>query len=389
MPPSEEPIVWRPLVVCPNAALARDIEAALLGAGIAGAQAAGEYPQTAAFAGLAARRRANVCFVDVDSDQERALLLISEASASMPVVAVNPRKDGDLILRCLRRGACEFLSESAPEAVRGVFERLLRSRTPRSGRRPGTVYCVVPGKPGCGASTVAVHLALQMRAGGKVLLVDADPLTASVGFMLKLKSAFHLGDVVRDWNRMDEELWSRLTAPFAGIDVLLAPEAPIARLEIGRSLAGEFMAFWRERYDAVVVDAPDLRTAAESGLAAHADQVLLVTTNELAALHATRRAIEFLDLSAAERGRLRLVVNRYVPAAGLKREDLKTVLQVEPYAVLSNDYEMVQGALLDGKPVAPNSRFRSSLCALSEQLQGKTPCEPKRGSWRSRLGLGK
>ena len=67
-----------------------------------------------------------------------------------------------------------------------------------------------------------------MRAGGeaKVLLVDADPLTASIGFMLKLKSEFHLGDVLRDWKRMDEDLWTRLTVAVCGMDVILAPESP-------------------------------------------------------------------------------------------------------------------------------------------------------------------
>ncbi len=381
-------MAWKPLVLCAGAEQGRQIGAALSAAGIAGAQIVAEHPPAGAIGGLAARCGANVCLVDVTAEQERALLLIAEAAGAMRVVAVHPQKDADLILRCLRWGACEFLSDLGAESIRSVFERLSRSRAAQPGRRTGTVYCVVPGKPGCGASTIALHLAFHMRRAGKVLLVDADPLFASIAFMLKLKSEFHLGDLVRDWKRMDGDLWPRLTVPTAGIDVLLAPETPAGHLELDPTTAAEIAAFWRERYDTTVVDAPDPRTAAESGFAAAADQVLVVTTNELASLHATARAIEFLSISIPERRPPRLVINRYTPALGLKRNDLKTVLREEPFAVLSNDYAMLQDALLSGKPAAPGSRFQSSLLALSERLQGKDPGEKSRGAWRSLLHLG-
>jgi pilus assembly protein CpaE len=389
MPSPDAPANWKPLVVCPDAELERRTSGAILEAGVTGAETAKGYLRPGEIAGIAARQRINICFLDVVSDQERASQLIAEISASMPVVALSPHKDADLILRCLRRGACEFLAAPAGDSVRGVFERLSRARTPQAGRKAALAYCVVPGKPGCGATTVAVHLALQMRAAGQVLLVDTDPMAGSIGFMLKLKSEFHLGDIVRDWKRMDEDLWSRLTAPFSGIDVVLAPETPTAKLEIGCALAGELLTFWKNRYAAVVLDAPDLRTAAESGFLAHADQIILVTTNELAALHATRRAVEFLELTIADRSRIRLVVNRYTPATGLKRDDLKAALQLEPFAVLSNDYDTVQEALLDGKPAAAGSRFRGSILALAQHLQGKPPAEKKSTSWRDLLHFGK
>jgi Flp pilus assembly CpaE family ATPase len=73
-------------------------------------------------------------------------------------------------------------------------------------------------------------------------------------------------------------------------------------------MAGELAAFWRARYDAVLVDTPDVEAAAASGFAAVADQILLVTTNELPALHAARRAISYLDGHIRDRNNLRLIV---------------------------------------------------------------------------------
>lgn len=378
--------IWKPLLVCPNPELARRIRGALAEVGTQEAQLLTEYPSGPAVPALAERSGSNICFVDVTSDRERAFALISDAAAAIPVVAVSPEKDADVILHCLWRGAREFVSEIGPEAMRAVFERLSRgfSSSPAA-RRPGALYCVVPAKPGCGASTIAVHLAMQMRANGKILVVDADPLTASVGFILKLKSEFHLGDFVRDWKRMDEDLWSRLKVPFSGMDVLLAPETPASKLEIGGALADGMAEFWRERYDATLLDFADPRAAIESGFIPLADRVLLVMTNELAALHAAQRTITLLQLSTAETGRLAIIVNRYTSDAGLKSADLKTVLQAEPFAILNNDYAAVQNALLDGRPVPRSSRFRTSVGALSTKLVGKTAPAEKHAPWYSFL----
>jgi pilus assembly protein CpaE len=175
-------------------------------------------------------------------------------------------------------------------------------------------------------------------------------------------------------------LWRRLTTRSSGVDVLLAPENPSTRIDIGRQLAVELAAFWRERYDAVVVDTPDIRAAAEYGFAAIADHILVVTTNELAAVHAARRAIDYLDQSLRDRARIRLIVNRYVPATGIRSEDLKTALQMEPFAILGNDYESMQTALLEGKPAPPESRFGIGIEALSRQLRGE-PAPAKKAAF--------
>ncbi len=210
-------------------------------------------------------------------------------------------------------------------------------------------------------------------------------MTASIAFQLKLKPEFHLEDVLRDWARMDDDLWSRLTVPAFGVDVLAAPEDPAARTAVTRQFAGELCAFWRERYEAVVLDLPDIRAAADCGFTSLADLVLLVTTNELAALHATSRSMRYLDTAGGDRARLRLILNRYAPASGLQRDDVKTALALQPFASLCNEYEVIQTALLEGRPAPAGSRFGTSIQALCGQLRHRRTAEKKTGSWLTSL----
>jgi len=229
---------WKPLVIAPQTEIARRIEP-ILEELAPGAIVRTEYPRMGAGTALAKETAANICFLDVASNSEHAQVLIAEIAPVAPVVALHHRNDADLILRCLRRGACEYLADPTADAVRAVFERLGRARS-GNGRQPGLVYCVVPGKPGCGASSLATQLAVELHTGGrKVLLVDGDPMNGSVAFQLKLKCEFHLDDALRDWKRMDDDLWSRLVAHACGLDILIAPESPATRVEIDRAMAGE------------------------------------------------------------------------------------------------------------------------------------------------------
>jgi pilus assembly protein CpaE len=380
-------VVWKPMVVCPKPDFYRRMQAVLTELALEQPCTLAEYPRSGAIAALAERHACNICFLDVATDSEHAQSLISELAPSVPVVALHPRNDADLILRCLRRGACEFVADPTADAVGAVFARLGRTRLDAAQHVAGTLYCVVPGKPGCGASTLAAHLAVQLRSGGAnpVLLVDGDHLTASIAFMLKLKPQFHLEDVMRDWARMDDDVWSRLTVPAFGLDVLAAPEDPTTRTEVTRQFAGELCAFWRERYEAVVLDLPDVRAAADCGFAAAADSVLLVTTNELAALQATRRGLRYLDSGVADRAKLRLILNRATSAIGLQREDVKTALAMQPFATLSNDYEVIQAAVLEGKPVPPGSRYGASVEALWRQLSHRSAPAKKSATWLASL----
>jgi Flp pilus assembly CpaE family ATPase len=379
---------WKALVVCVQPELRRRLQAALRELSVEQPCMVTEYPPAGSLTALASRHSCNIGFVDAASNAERAQTLISELAPSMPVVMLHPRDNADLILRCLRRGASEFIADPVMDAVHGVLERLARKRSEAGGRKAGVLYCVAPGKPGCGASTLAAHLAIELRrmGAGPVLLVDGDAMAASIAFALKLKPEFHLDDVQRDWMRMDEDLWQRLVTPACGVDVLAAPDDPAAGDLLVPPFSNELCVFWRERYQAVVVDLPDLRAAADGGFSELADLLLLVCTNELGALHSAVRGLRYLDhRRAGARAKLRLILNRYLPSTGLRREEVETAVGLAPFAIVANDYETLQAALLEGQPAASGSRFAASVHALCSQLGHKPLAEKQVSSWMQSL----
>jgi pilus assembly protein CpaE len=243
----------------------------------------------------------------------------------------------------------------------------------------------MPGKGACGASTLAANLAFQLKrlSSQKLLLADMDPLTGTVSFLLKLKSNYSFVDAAMHAHEMDEDIWKGLMSSCQGFDVLLSPENPAEAIAEAHD-ATALVDYSREGYELTVLDAQAPYGEWNVSLARACDELLLVTTNELPALHCTRRAINYLEQNGVERSKIKLIVNRYNPQAGLSREAIETALHADVYYVLPSDYEAVQRALMEGKPVPGSTALGKALSGLAERLTGRET-KPRKTSLLSGL----
>src|SRR5260370_11196907 len=147
-PSRSRTIVWKPVVAGGQAESHRRMQAVRVELEVEQPCTLTEYPRSGASAVLVERKGCNICFLDASTNSERAAQVIAELAPFVPVVALHPRNDADLILRCLRSGASEFVADPTADSVRGVLERLARARFDAAQYAEGAVYCVAPGKPG-------------------------------------------------------------------------------------------------------------------------------------------------------------------------------------------------------------------------------------------------
>ena len=305
----------------------------------------------------------HLVFLDVASDREQALQLLGEMSRLGPavqVIALLAGNDPDLILRCLRAGAVDFLIQPfTARPARGGAEPSWRGCSPAAeaaGKEPAKIFAVMPAKGACGATTIACNLAFQWKRLGakRILLADLDPLTGTLSFLLKIKSIYSFLDVLQRSHELDTDLWNAMVTPVNGVDVLLAPELMVEGTQDLRDPA-PILEYARHAYDVVVIDTGGVYGEWNLNQARLANELLLVTTNELPALQAAQRALSYLDTNRIGRWKMRLVVNRYHRDVGLSREVIGTALHTEVFDILPSDYEAVQKSLMEGKP-APRAR---------------------------------
>jgi pilus assembly protein CpaE len=280
-----------------------------------------------------------------------------------------------MILRCLRQGATDFLIRPfTTDQMDAAIEKIVRLYPAPHNKSAGggKVIAVFPSKGACGATTIACNLAYQSKRLGnkKILLADLDPLTGTVSFLFKLKSTYSFLDVLHRLNQLDADLWKQMTQTHQGVDLLLAPDHVVDGLDALVDVT-PIIEFAQQTYEMVVLDCCDAYTAWNLSIARCCDELLIVTTNELAALQATQKVLAHLEQNRIDHSKVKIVVNRYDRDVGLNVDVIGTALECEVFQVIPSDYETVQRSLMDGKPIPANSVLGKSLASLADKICGK------------------
>lgn len=378
---------WKHLIICPDRGVFHALTAILAevtpGSAFTDLRA---YPNRRALADAINLERPNLCFLDVSTSWDSAVALINELNSinsKMPVVAISSGNDPDLILRSLRQGASEFLFQPfAIEQVGAALDRLARMKLDANiqSKDLGKVFCIMPGKGACGATTLACNLAFQfqrLNPKKKVLLADLDPATGTLSFLLKMKSSYSFVDALTHSSQMDEDLWKALVTQQQGVDVILSPENPVDTIQTHEAAA--MIEYSRENYSAVILDTASPYGDWVEEVATLCDELILVTTNELPALHSTQKAIAHLERVGIERSKIKLVVNRFNGDLGLDADAIQTALNLEIFQVLPNENDTIQKSLLEGKPVASGTGLGKQIVSMADRLGGRQT-QPKRQS---------
>jgi len=106
---------------------------------------------------------------------------------------------------------------------------------------------------------------------------------------------------------------------------LLSPESPLEGLPDGPTRHPSWSIPAGSRRGGAGTPPAPTETGAFS-LARSCDDLLLVSTNEIVALHAVQRAQAYLARKGLEPSKIRLIVNRYSNQVGLCREAIQTAL---------------------------------------------------------------
>src|SRR5262249_52297299 len=135
------------------------------------------------------RMRPDVVLVDISSWRDSVESLVSHiknAIGDSMIVALNTTADADTILNSMRAGIHEYLFPPLQETLRKALEkRSVERGRKRDGsmKAGGKAFGMFSAKGGCGATTIACHIAAELgRLNQKVLLADLDLDAGMVAF---------------------------------------------------------------------------------------------------------------------------------------------------------------------------------------------------------------
>jgi pilus assembly protein CpaE len=298
------------------------------------------------------------------------------------VIAVHVSADPDVILASMRAGAREFL---CPPLVAQAFEdvldkiaaeRLLQAPAHRAGKTVGFLSAA----GGCGATTVACHVAAELSriTSTAVQIADFDVSDGMVGFWLKNDGSHSVLDVARNLARMDPSLWKGMVhAVNPHLDLLGAPlDIPLGELPSIATL-NTVLRYARANYDWVIADLGLGLSPLSMSLIPELDVLYTVTTPEVASLYQARRILHKLLSSESLREPPRLVVNRIRKEYAHESKDLERIFAAPIEVRLPEDYLEVSEAHAEGRLISPRSELGRQLSQFASRIAGKLPAEPR------------
>jgi pilus assembly protein CpaE len=261
----------------------------------------------------------DVVLVDLDPDPERAIDVVENicgTTSALTVMVYSSQIDSELLVRCMRGGAREFLTEplsTAPVADALVRASVRREEVRRTRKSTGKLFVFAGAKGGSGTTTVASNFALSLAkdSGGKVALVDLDLYLGDAALSLGITPKFSTADALENMSRLDSELLAAMLAKHAsGLAVLAAPDA-VSGLHITRDGVETLLRVAREKFDFVVVDAGSNPADVCEALFIAATRVYLVAQLSVAELRNANRLITRY-FNGTDAGRMEVVLNRFV-----------------------------------------------------------------------------
>jgi pilus assembly protein CpaE len=318
----------------------------------------------------------------IRTDLSHAFRAVKKTAAHTKIIALHPTDDPQTIITALRAGANEFVhppySETFGPALQRVIESCKEEQTPE---RRGKVIGFLSAKGGCGATTLACHIAadLKRQTGKHVLLADLDFTSGMVGFHMKVASSYSILDAVSNLARLDESLWKALVSEWKpGLDVIPNPEDFSSENAPSRDELRQVIRFMRTQHDWIVLDLGRSLNESVAALYGELDELFLIAVLEVSALHGLKTIAHKLRDRGEDLSKLELVLNRTPKMMDITQDELQKVLGRPLYAMLPNDYPSLYQAYSTGTLLSPNNRLAQQFSCLTTKLAGIEAPKPQK-----------
>lgn len=291
------------------------------------------------------------------------------------VVALHTSADPETILAAIRAGAQEYLFPPLEAGLKKALERAATERKKRQVRARPRAHTLgfVSSKGGCGATTIACHVATELHrlTSQEILLADFDLDSGIIGFLMKAKTPYTVLDAVQNTHRLDLSYWKALISNgLVGIEIIPAPAGVSSRQSVEPEPFRHVLNFARTAYDWLVVDLGRSLNPMSLVLLEEVDELFLVATLDLPALHQAKQVVSaLLDYGFSET-RLRLVLNRMPKRSELPPEEVERLLGAPVYATLPNNYPELFEAYAHGNLLPAGSELGQQLAKLTMKIAG-------------------
>jgi pilus assembly protein CpaE len=320
--------------------------------------------------------------IDIDPDPSRILYELVNILTAYPkiyIVVVCSHFTKKLALQAMQAGVRHYLEkDTIASELTDELQQLIEGGAKKEAGVGSTVISIFSAGGGCGATTVAINLANELRllSSKQVLVIDLDSYYGTVSTYLGIKSEYGVVDVLSRKGLIDKHLiQSSAYAYMDNYHVLPSPasiRSPKVKSVHLENLPRVLEAC-REVYRYTVIDAPRMSESDMAKLAGLSDVVLIVFQLTVKDVHFARSMVLSLNKSGITSDKIMSLANRVKKRGPLVRlEDGKKAVGLKSCQAIRSDWRKTIKSVNSAKPLAQivqKSGLRNDFKKLADSVR--------------------
>nr|MBC7243920.1 response regulator [Chloroflexota bacterium] len=310
---------------------------------------------------------------DVDGYEVCRALRAVPALAKVPIIIYSARATVPDKVAGFKAGANDYIVKPVAAA-----ELIVRINTLLRSEEAPLAYTVAlwGAKGGVGTSTIALNLAvaLRLKTGQRVTLMDAAMWGGTLPMMMNLAPKHTIADLVPRLYDLDSELLASVLATHSsGVRVLASEPWSKNGSTVQPTHLERILNWLEESSDYLIVDAASSLDHVTLSLLQRT-QPLVVLTPEMTSLRNARLLISIAATWPQKLATLLLVLNCYPVKGGIKLRDIENALGAKIDVQIPNDESLVTYSINRGIPLVmshPRSAVAQAFFRLADIIRNR------------------
>jgi pilus assembly protein CpaE len=328
----------------------------------------------------------DVVLIDMDSNPEYAVDLLDSICSThgrATAMAYSAAPDPEIMLRCMRAGAREFLKIPFDRGV--IAEALVRAASIRLSAAPekktgGRLLVFLSAKGGSGVTTLACNYAVSLaqESEKKTLLIDLNLPLGDAAINLGIRSSYSAVNALQSSGRLDSSFLATLLVQHnSGLYVLAAP-SELATVQVSDDAIDKLLEVACQSFDYVVVDAGSRFELQHTRLFDESSMIYLVTQIGISELRNANRVIS--KLRGSGKPKFEIVINRCDSRSrDIDEEDITKALTKSAEWKIPNNYAMVRRMQSEAASIMQeDSPISRAIQEMTRSVCGKTDTPKKK-----------
>jgi pilus assembly protein CpaE len=320
-----------------------------------------------------ARAATDLVLVLVGDDHAAALTALYDAGhhTKAPLLAAGKAASAAETRPLTSCGAAEYLDrDRLREDLPAAIEKLNQAGLLPGGGR-GRMIAVTAALPGTGVTTVAASLAFALaeQRPFRVALAELGQGVPELSLALDLHPGHGLEELNANWERLDAAMLRQMLAAHAGgVHVLAHKAEALAVPPLDPPALRQLLVLLKAGYDHTVIDLGH-PAATDAAALTLMDLVVIVVRLDVPSLRLSRRYLRRLTDLGVEKGRFRLVANRYGQRRQVGWKQAEEALGHPLMDGIPDDPATLNQAVNQGEPLIRSAR-RATITRSFARLAG-------------------